>query len=90
MQFYQSEYANDIESLTIAHKGMLLEPFVHTSDADLKTLGMDNETLKRKFYFNEWFKSVPQSDILRLTVEELKNSLDKFLITVNYGQSEVQ
>ncbi len=89
MQFYQSEYANDIESLTVAMKGVQLEPFVHTSDADLKNLITDKTVLKQKYYFNEWFKTVPNIDLLRLTVDELKALFETFLNNIPDEQQQI-
>jgi len=82
MQFYQSEFSSDIESLTVAQKGMQLEPFVHLSDEQLKALAPAPVDLKRKIYFNEWFKMLSHSDILTKTVEQLNAEFETYIKTV--------
>ena len=78
-QFYQSEFANDLENLTIAQKSITLEPFIHKSDEDLMKLPVLAEDKKRKIYFNEWYKTVPQMELLSKDVEKLTKEYDDFL-----------
>lgn len=83
-QFYQAEFANDIESLTIALKGIKLEPFVHKSDEEISKLTeIKIEDKFRKYYFNEWFKSLKYEDILIKDSESLKTDFETFINT-NY------
>jgi len=81
IQFYQSEFANDLEQLTIAQKGIKLEPFIHLTDSDVSGLSINPEDQKAKYYFNEWFKTVKEIDILVKPVETLQKEFDKYLLT---------
>ena len=82
-QFYQAEFANDIESMTIAIKGIKLEPFVHKTDEEISKLTeVSSEYKIRKYYFNEWFKSLEYEDILLKDVEKLKTEFDNYINTL--------
>ena len=85
IQFYQSEFANDLESLTIAQKGIRLEPFVHKSDEQVKDLALNAEDQKSKYYFNEWFKTVPQMDLLSKPIDKLQKEFETYLGNKQYG-----
>lgn len=88
-QFYQAEFANDIESLTIATKGIKLEPFVHKSDEEISKLTeLKTEDKLRKYYFNEWFKLIPYEDLLIKTIENLTVEFDNYLKTKNYDAGQ--
>lgn len=87
MQFYQAEFANDLESLTIAQKGMKLETFIHSTDKEVKELGINSEDLKAKFYFSDWFKTVPQIDLLSKPVEILTKEYETYLKDKDYDSN---
>lgn len=78
-QFYQSEFANDLENLTIAQKGIKLEPFVHKTDEEIDALPIDQQDKLRKYYFNEWFKTVPQEDVLTKDIKKLNDEFNVFI-----------
>jgi len=81
LQFYQSEYSNDIQSLVIAQKGIKLEPFIHKTDEELIKLPVSNDDKKAKVYFNEWFKTIPVIDLLSKEVQELEKLYKEYLNT---------
>jgi len=88
-QFYQAEFANDLESLTIAQKGIKLEPFVHKTDEEisgLTELAIDDKIAK--YYFNEWFKSLVYEDILLKDIDTLKNEFETYLKTKKDARQE--
>jgi len=87
-QFYQAEFSNDIESLVVAQKGVKLEPFVHKTDEQINLLPVNNKDKKAKFYFNEWFKTLDQDDILIKNVDALAKEFQKYLQTVEEDQPQ--
>lgn len=79
-QFYQSEYANDLESLTISQKGIKLEPFVHKTDEEVNAIILIKEDDKlRKLYFNEWFKNLDRNEIVMKSIEELNKMFNEYI-----------
>ena len=81
IQFYQSEYANDLESLTISQKGIKLEPFVHKTDEEIQALPILDEDKIGKYYFNEWFKRLDRNDIIMKSIEDLTKEFETFINT---------
>jgi hypothetical protein len=79
LQYYQTEYANDLKSLTKAQKGIRLEPFVHKTDEELIALPVSEEDKKAKLYFNDWFKNIPELDLLSKDVQDLQKQYDEYL-----------
>jgi len=92
LQFYQSEYSNDIESLAIVQKGIKLEPFVHKTDEELIALPVMDEDKKAKIYFNEWFKTVDTMDILTKEISKLQEMFNIYLTnkSINDGSKNIQ
>ena len=82
IQFYQSEFSNDIESLSVAQKSMKLEPFIHKTDEELLALPIRDEDKKAKFYFNEWFKDLTIIELLSKDVKSLQSLFDTYLNTI--------
>lgn len=88
-QFYQAEFANDLESLTVATKGIKLEPFVHKTDEEISSLTeVLIEDKIKKYYFNEWFKSLVYEDILLKDVDTLSNEFETYLKIKNDARQE--
>lgn len=90
MQYYQTEYANDLEGLTAILKGIKLEPFVHKTDEELIGLPISNEDKKAKIYFNEWFKSLNEIDILTKDITDLNKMFNEYLKTKENEVTVVQ
>jgi hypothetical protein len=88
-QFYQAEFANDLESLTIAQKGVKLEPFVHKSDEEIDKLPIQQEDKISKYYFNEWFKTVPHNDIIMKDTNTLRKEYETFIKDKQNERQEV-
>jgi len=80
IQFYQSEYKDDLQNLAIAQKGILIEPFIHKTDEEINSLPVMTSDKLRKFYFNEWFKSVDKTEILTKDVQTLAQMFDDFML----------
>lgn len=89
-QYYQSEFVNDEKKLLINQKAMRLEPFVHKTDEQV--IGyQDNELKKEKIFFNEWFVTLSEGDMLTKSDEELKSLYNTYLQTKNLNdEQEVQ
>jgi hypothetical protein len=83
IQFYQSEYSNDIQNLAIAQKSIRLEPFIHKTDEELVALPVDDDSKKAKIYFNEWFKQLSIPDLLGKEINVLQNEYNTYLQTKN-------
>jgi hypothetical protein len=81
IQFYQSEYKDDLQNLAIAQKGILIEPFIHKTDEEINSLPVMTADKLRKFYFNEWFKSVDKTEILTKDVQTLAQMFDAYMLT---------
>lgn len=83
IQFYQAEYANDIESLAIAQKSLRLEPFIHKTDEQIQALTAINlNDKKRKAYFNEWYKTLDEIDILTKELKVLAAEFDEYISSI--------
>lgn len=78
-QFYQSEYANDTESLNVSTKKVKLEPFVHLTEAEVKENGITGTDLTAKLYFNEWVKSVDDAYIFVTDIKKLNEDFNAFV-----------
>ena len=79
LQFFQSEYSNDLESLVVAQKSMKLEPFIHKTDEEIFKLPVSSEDKTAKFYFNEWFKNLSTIDIISKDDAKLQEEFNKYL-----------
>lgn len=86
MQYYQSEFRDDIQSMVIATKGVRLEPFIHKTDEEINSLPVMNEDKTAKFYFNEWWKTVNRDDILIKDDKKLKAEFETYLKSKSNGQ----
>lgn len=82
IQFYQSEFSNDIESLTIAQKGVKLEPFIHKTDEEVVNLPVEQIDKTRKLYFNEWYKQLDDITILSADVNKLSAMFDQYIASI--------
>jgi hypothetical protein len=79
LQFYQSEFTNDIENLSISQKSIYLEPFIHKTDEEINDLPIHDDDKKAKFYFNEWFKSISTIELLSKDIKQLEKEFKEFL-----------
>ena len=81
IQYYQSEFKDDAESLAVAQKAVLIEPFIHKSDEEIDKLPITQEDKAKKYYFNEWWKSLKRDDIIMKTPEQLNAMFDTYILT---------
>jgi len=81
LQFFQSEFKNDIENLVVYKKGLILEPFIHKTDEEIQSLPVGDEDKKKKFYFSEWWKTLKTEEILRTDTYKLDEKLNEFIKT---------
>lgn len=77
-QYYQSEFMNDHQTLSIMIKGMKVEPFVHKSDEEVQGLGIVQKDYINKIYFNEWWVTLDEMEILTKDTTQLLVELNKF------------
>jgi hypothetical protein len=89
IQFYQSEFKDDIENMIVAQKGIKIEPFIHKTDEEVNSLPIREDDKKAKFYFNEFWRTLNQQDIVLSDVEKIKKQFETYLKTIENGQ-EVQ
>jgi hypothetical protein len=78
-QFYQSEYANDAESLVTTIKRIKLEPFIHLSELEVKALGITGRDLTAKLYFDEWIKNLEDGYVFVTDIKTLKTEFAAFV-----------
>ena len=78
-QFYQSEYANDVESLITSVKRIKLEPFIHLTETEVKDLGITGRDLLSKFYFNDWVKSLEDGYIFVTDLKRLQTEFEAYI-----------
>lgn len=80
-QFYQTEYQYDPEMMIIMSKAMKVEPLIHNSLQEVKTL--DEGQYQRKLAFGKWFKNQDNEYLLTKTVDEWEADLDQEVQKLN-------
>jgi len=80
MQFYQTEFKDDIINMAAATKGIKIEPFVHKTDEEINSLPVKEEDKLAKYYFNEFWKRLSTQDIILFDVDKLDAEFGKYLI----------
>jgi len=81
IQYYQSAFMNDAQTLSIMLKGMRIEPFVHKTDEEILALRVAEKDYINKIYFNEWWVTLDQMDVLTKDVPTLILELNNFTTT---------
>lgn len=89
IQYFQSEFMNDMETLALMMKGMKVEPFVHSTVDELRGV-VDDESLQDKTYFNEWWLTMDEQKIITSTIDKLKKMLRKFASQFTLKESAFQ
>lgn len=72
LEYYEAKYNSDPVKLAIQAKLMSVEPFVHLTVAQLKTLEAGEDAYKAKLYFSEWLSKQSQAFILSKNADELR------------------
>lgn len=75
MEYYEAKYDSDPVKLAIQSKLMKVEPFVHLTTLQLKSLTPAEEDYKEKLYFGEWLSTLNDAMILSFSIDELKTQL---------------
>lgn len=78
-EYYEAKYMSDPVGLAMSKKLMYVEPFVHLTSAQLKTLGASEEDYKAKLYFSEWLSEKTDAQIVSSQVKALKDDLLAFV-----------
>jgi hypothetical protein len=79
VQFYQSEFKDDKQNMSIALKGVKIEPFIHKTDEQINSLPIEDLDKISKFYFNEFWRTLQPQDILISETDTIKSKFDRFL-----------
>ncbi len=75
LEYYESKYDSDPVKLAIQKKLMRVEPFVHLTVLQLKSLGASEEDYKAKLYFSEWLSTLNDAMILSFSEDVLREQL---------------
>jgi hypothetical protein len=86
IQFYQSEFKDDIENMIVAQKGIKIEPFIHKTDEQINLLPVAPDDKKAKFYFNEFWRQLNQQDIILSDVDDINKKFKEYLTKIKNGQ----
>ena len=78
IQYYQSEFVNDSSKLLLYQKALKIEPFVHKTDEEIIAIG-DPNLITKKIYFNEWFVTLTEEQILMTDADKLIKMYEEFL-----------
>ena len=77
-EYYEANFMSDPIGLTLAKKMIYVEPFVHYTVANLKTLAPIPEDYTAKLYFSEWLSMQNEAILISLSIEQLKESLYQY------------
>lgn len=77
-EYLEALHQTDPVGLQIAKKLMYVEPFVHLSALEVKTLNPSPEDYKAKLYFSEWLADVSEADLLVNDAKTLRTELYAF------------
>ncbi|AUC15420.1 hypothetical protein BTO06_09835 [Tenacibaculum sp. SZ-18] len=83
-EYIQSLYANNEEECAIQMKLLKIEPFVFMTIDEVVKLNIDSIEKKKKIYFQEWYKSKSETQLLLGRKEELEKDLEVFINTKSY------
>jgi hypothetical protein len=89
IEYYEAKFINDPVKLAIQVKLMKVEPFVHFKISEVKLFGVSEEDYKEKLFFGEWLSEQSDVDVLSKSAEDLRNSLDEFVLEKDLQQPDV-
>lgn len=72
LEYYESKYNSDPVKFSIQSKLMRVEPFVHLTTTQLKTLNPGEDDYKAKLYFGEWLSTLNDAVIIATPEEKLR------------------
>jgi hypothetical protein len=79
-QYYQSEFNNDKETLSVYEKLFRIEPFIHKTDEQVQGLtNITNEDKKAKAYYSEWKATKTWDELVLKTYEQLLIDFKNYL-----------
>lgn len=87
-QYYQTEFSDDAHTLGVLLKAMNVEPFVHKTDEEILIFPISQDDKLRKLYFNEWWQTMSETEILIRDDKKLKDDLSKFIKDKSYEISQ--
>lgn len=77
-EYLEALHQTDPVGLQIAKKLIYIEPFVHYSALEVKTLNPAPEDYKSKLYFSEWLATVSEGALLVQDVATLRDALNQY------------
>lgn len=76
--YYQNEYSSNEIEYRKNKKLLDVDPFPFMTPNEVKSLGVDEESLKCKIYYDQWVSSIDEAKLVLFTREQLKEDLRKF------------
>lgn len=92
-ELINAKYANDSFTLTVAQKLAAVEPFVHNTIDEVKSMEVGNIAYMRKVYYNDWVNTIDNDYIFRTDIKKLRDDLTLYvreLLTKMQDNAEVQ
>jgi hypothetical protein len=89
-QFYLTEFANNEKHAEFYLKLMYVEPYVHSTYAEVKSLPVSDTVKDRKLYFAEWSKTLDFIEVNDKTEEQLISMLDEYIISVKPEEAVIE
>lgn len=89
-EYIQSLYANNEAECAIQMKLLTVEPFLFMTISEVIGLSISEEEKKKKIFFQEWYQTINETQILLSTKEQLQNSLMNYIKTKDYETLPVQ
>jgi len=80
-RYLRSNYQNNPIELAVALKMMEVEPFIHYTAVECLALNLDDQTMKEKVFFPEWYSSLGNDILFSKDVSTLKGLLTTFATT---------
>lgn len=88
IEYYESKYDSDPVKLAIQMKLMRVEPFIHKTAEQVKTLAPDENDYKTKLYFSEWVQTMNEAQLLVTDAVGLRELLAQYVSAKNLPQPE--
>ncbi len=75
IDFIETKYGADPVGMEIMLKMLYVVPFFHRTIEQVQSLGVSPRDFAAKLYAGEWQKQIEDSEVIRLTTQELRESL---------------
>ena len=78
MEVINAKYKNDTINLVIEEKLITVEPFVHNTIEEVKTMQLPSLMYMRKIFFHDWKSEQTQEYLFKTKINQLKESLTNY------------